>query len=132
MPLGKNIETPIRLDAHGIMRAPKRHSMAAPHALTPNSNFYRCRHCNHLTPKADAKISGFDSENSLRHIHCSGCGRIVAWYPEGSRIRSLAEGAFLTAVGGAMAILLYPSLNVYGLQLGFFASVFGVIKAIFL
>jgi hypothetical protein len=27
-----------------------------------------------------------------------------------------------------MAILLYPSLNIYGLQLGFFASLFGVLK----
>jgi hypothetical protein len=34
--------------------------------------------------------------------------------------------------GGAMAILLYPSLNIYGLQLGFFASLFGVLKAVFL
>jgi len=106
--------------------------MTAFPARTSGQKYYKCRHCSHLTPRTEAKISGYDSENSLRHIHCSGCGRIVAWYPEGNKFRSIAEGVFLAAAGGAMAILLYPSLNIYGLQLGFCATLFGVIKAAFL
>jgi len=94
--------------------------------------YYRCRHCNYLTPKNGAIISGYDSEHSLRHIHCSNCGRIVIWSPGGSKIRSIAVGAFFTVIGGALAFLLYPSLNIYGLQVGFAASLYGVLKAVFL
>ncbi|MCS7120155.1 MAG: hypothetical protein RMJ07_03445 [Nitrososphaerota archaeon] len=90
---------------------------------------YKCRHCHHLTPKKDAIISGYDSEHSLRHIHCQCCGRIIAWPTNGTRIRSALEGIFLTITGGTLAFLLYPYLNVYGLQIGLYTSVFGIIKA---
>ena len=130
MPLGRHINAPIRLGINNEPYTSDKPSVA----LFPVSDFeyYRCRHCNHLTPKNDASISGFDSEHSLQHVHCSRCGRIVSWSPGGSKIRSIAEGAFFTAVGGALALLLYPSLNIYGLQVGFFASLYGVLKALFL
>jgi ribosomal protein S27E len=130
--LGKHADTSVWLGVNNEACAPGKSSIAKFPALASYREYYRCRHCNHLTPKGNAKISGFDSEHSLRHVHCPSCGRIVAWPPEGSKIRSIAEGAFLTVAGGAMAILLYPSLNIYGLQLGFFASLFGVLKAVFL
>ena len=43
--------------------------------------YYRCRHCGYFLPKEDAKISGYDSEQTLRHIHCPKCGKIVAYSP---------------------------------------------------
>jgi len=96
------------------------------------NEYYRCRHCNYLIPKKGALISGYDSEHSLQHIHCTNCGRIVTWSPGSSKIRSVAEGFFLMVTGGAMAFLLYPFLNVYGLQVGFTTLLFGIIKALFL
>ncbi|MBS7614460.1 hypothetical protein KEJ18_01815 [Candidatus Bathyarchaeota archaeon] len=96
------------------------------------NEYYRCHHCNYLIPKKGALISGYDSENSLQHIHCTNCGRIVTWSPGGSKIRSMAEGLFLMVTGGIMAFLFYPFLNIYGLQAGFTTSLFGIIKALFL
>jgi len=89
---------------------------------------YRCRHCGFMTQKDNAKTSGYNSEHSLRHIHCPSCGRIVAWPSEGIRLRGMVEGTFLTIVGGALALTLYPFLNVYGLQAGLFTSLYGLLK----
>jgi RNase P subunit RPR2 len=130
MPFGKHIAPSIRLEINDEPNISGKPSIA----LFPHTDIecYRCHYCNHLTPKSNASISGFNSEHSLQHIHCSKCGRIISWSPEGSKIRSIAEGAFFTSAGGALAFLLYPSLNIYGLQIGFFASLYGVLKAIFL
>jgi len=35
----------------------------------------------YILPKEDATISGYDSEYSLRHIHCSRHGKIIT-HPE--------------------------------------------------
>ena len=74
------------------------------------------------------KISGFDSEHSMRHYHCTNCGKRIDYTPQGSRIKSVATGIGIMAAGGISAFLLYPSLNVYALQLGFFATLFSAIK----
>jgi len=42
---------------------------------------YVCRHCGYVRPREEAKISGWDSEHSLRHIHCPRCGKIVTHAP---------------------------------------------------
>ncbi|WGM90180.1 MAG: hypothetical protein NUK63_03430 [Candidatus Bathyarchaeum tardum] len=41
-------------------------------------NSYCCPKCGYVLPKKDAKISGYNSENSSRHIHCPKCGKIIA------------------------------------------------------
>ena len=43
--------------------------------------YYRCHHCGYILPKDAAEISGYDSEQTLRHIHCPKCGKIVAYSP---------------------------------------------------
>jgi len=130
MSFGRHVETPIRSGINKESRISNKPSIE----LLPFSDVehYRCRHCNYLTPKNGASISGYDSEHSLQHVHCSNCGRIVAWSPGGSKIRNIAEGALFIAIGGALAFLLYPSLNIYGLQVGFAFSLYGVLKAVFL
>ena len=39
---------------------------------------YVCHHCGFVLPKKEAKVSGWDSEHSLRHIHCPRCGKIIS------------------------------------------------------
>ncbi|MFZ7138352.1 MAG: hypothetical protein ACOWW1_08035 [archaeon] len=41
-------------------------------------NHYKCKNCGYELPKKGAKISGYVSQNSLRHIHCPNCKRIIA------------------------------------------------------
>jgi predicted RNA-binding Zn-ribbon protein involved in translation (DUF1610 family) len=42
---------------------------------------YICPRCGYILPKKDAKVSGWDSESSLRHIHCPKCGKIITRTP---------------------------------------------------
>jgi len=42
---------------------------------------YTCRHCGYVLPKKDATISGYDSQSSLRYIHCPKCGKIITQTP---------------------------------------------------
>jgi len=108
---------------------------SAPISLTSHSRkeYYQCPYCKQFTSKNDAIIAGYDSEHSLRHIHCPTCGKIIAWPSESSnRLKNIIEGASLTIAGGALAFLLFPSLNIYGLQAGFFASLFGILKMLIL
>jgi NAD-dependent SIR2 family protein deacetylase len=94
--------------------------------------YYHCRRCNYSIPKKEARVSGYDSQNSLRHVHCPNCGKVVAWSPGESRIRSITEGVCFTAAGSVLAFLLYPAINIYGLQAGFAASLYGILKILFL
>ena len=32
-----------------------------------------------LLTKEDATVSGYDSQSSLRHVHCPKCGKIIAY-----------------------------------------------------
>jgi len=100
--------------------------------LPPSStgNYIKCQHCGFIVNLDEAKISGYDSEHSLRHIHCSGCGRIIKWSPGDRNISSLIQGVFGIILGGALAYLLYPYLNFYGLQAGFFTSMYGLLKVL--
>ena len=40
------------------------------------------------------------------------------------------RGAASIAIGGTLAIILYPLLNIYAIQLGFFFSLYGTLKMI--
>jgi len=46
-----------------------------------NANFYRCGKCGYELPKENAVISGWDSQQSLRHVHCPKCGKIITHAP---------------------------------------------------
>jgi len=46
-----------------------------------NMKFYRCGHCGYELPKEDAVISGWDCQQSLRHVHCPKCGKIITHAP---------------------------------------------------
>jgi len=97
--------------------------------ISSNAETYiKCKHCGCIVNIKEAKISGYDSEHSLRHIHCSGCGRIIKWSPGDRNVVSLIQGIFGIILGGALAYLLYPHLNLYGLQAGFFTSMYGLLK----
>jgi len=89
-----------------------------------------CKYCGHLVDLNEVSISGYDSEHSLRHIHCNRCGRIIVWSPEERSKSSLIQGACGILLGGALAYLLYPYLSFYGLQAGFFTSLYGLFKII--
>ncbi|MCW4016093.1 MAG: endonuclease Q family protein [Candidatus Bathyarchaeota archaeon] len=41
------------------------------------SKFYRCSNCGYLLPKEEAVVSGWNSQQSLRHIHCPKCGKKI-------------------------------------------------------
>ncbi len=42
---------------------------------------YVCPRCGYVLPKKDAVVSGYDSQSSLRHVHCPRCGKIVGLAP---------------------------------------------------
>ncbi len=73
-------------------------------------------------------VSGYDSEHSMRHVHCTKCGKMIDYNPQGNGIKAIAQGVGLMAIGGISAFLLYPTMNVYALQLGFFTTIFSAIK----
>ena len=130
MALGRNNNVSVQTRNNGI--ASTLRTASASLLLRFKSSHYQCRHCNHITPKNEATVSGYDSQNSLQHVHCPNCGRVVAWSPGGSRMRSVVEGVCFTAAGAALAFLLYPAINIYGLQAGFAASLYGVLKVFIL
>jgi predicted RNA-binding Zn-ribbon protein involved in translation (DUF1610 family) len=42
---------------------------------------YCCPNCGYELPKKETIISGWDSQQSLRHIHCPKCGKIITSSP---------------------------------------------------
>jgi len=46
-----------------------------------DTNFYHCWHCGYELLKEDALISGWDCQQSLRHVHCPKCGKIITHAP---------------------------------------------------
>jgi len=42
-------------------------------------DYYQCPHCDHILYKEDAIISGYNSHSSLKHIHCSKCGKVITY-----------------------------------------------------
>jgi len=46
---------------------------------------YVCKKCGYVLLKRDAVVSGWDSEGSSTHVHCPGCGKIIARYVEQER-----------------------------------------------
>jgi len=93
-------------------------------------NYIRCKYCGCIIDLREAKISGYDSEHSLRHIHCCQCGRIAKWSPGDRNVTSIIQGICGIILGGALAYLLYPHISFYGLQAGFFTSLYGFIKTL--
>jgi len=91
-------------------------------------DYYRCPRCKYVIPKSEAKVSGYDSEHSLRHIHCNSCGKKIDYAPKGGNLRNVVEGAAFTAAGASLAVLLYPFLSIYAVQLGVFMSMYGTLK----
>ena len=45
-------------------------------------DYYQCPHCGYILPKQDATIYGYDSQSSLRHVHCPKCGKIITHIPK--------------------------------------------------
>lgn len=125
--IGKYIQTRrILTPRHGLRNLPQSSSVSLLSRF--KGEYYRCPHCKHVTAKNEAKVSGYDSEHSQRHIHCPNCGRIIARVSEGGNLREILKGAGFTVAGGALAFLLYPFLSIYALQLGFFTSLYGTLK----
>jgi len=106
------------------------HKLFFPSISTNEKNYIRCKHCGCSINLKEAKISGYDSENSLRHIHCSKCGRIAVWSPGEKSIASIIQGICGIFLGVALAYLLYPHIKLYGLQAGFFTSFYGFVKVL--
>lgn len=90
--------------------------------------YYRCPSCKYILAKEDAKISGFDSEHSLRCVRCPKCAKVITRSPDGGGIRDVITGAGYLAAGGLLSYLLFPFINIYGLQLGSFVSLYGSLK----
>jgi predicted RNA-binding Zn-ribbon protein involved in translation (DUF1610 family) len=44
-------------------------------------NYYTCPSCGYVLPKKEAKVSGWNSQSSLRHIHCPKCGKTITHTP---------------------------------------------------
>ena len=126
MPLTKQ---ELRLFSHGKSKAFSSKTFSS--IISSSAGAYiKCKHCGCVINLREAKISGYDSEHSLRHIHCSGCGRIAKWSPRERSKSSLIQGICGIVLGGALAYLLYPHINFYGLQAGFFTSLYGLLKAL--
>ena len=47
--------------------------------LRNSKDSYVCPRCGYVLPKEDAVVSGYDSEGSLRHIHCPKRGKIITY-----------------------------------------------------
>ena len=92
--------------------------------------YYKCPHCKLLIQKSEAEISGFNAEHSMRYVRCPRCGRKIAGLTDRGPLGEVVRGAASIAFGGTLAIILYPLLNIYALQLGFFFSLYGTLKMI--
>ncbi|RJS67965.1 hypothetical protein CW680_00910, partial [Candidatus Bathyarchaeota archaeon] len=55
---------------------------------------------------------------------------IIDWAPGDGGLKDAIKGIGLTAAGGALSYLLFPILNAYALQLGFFISMYGTLLAL--
>ena len=49
--------------------------------MSEREEVYVCKRCGYVLPKRDAVVSGWDSERSLRHVHCPRCGKIITHTP---------------------------------------------------
>ena len=123
------------INAEGLL-ASRYHStiiaQSAPISLLSRlrGEYYKCPHCKFLIRKSKAEISGFNAEHSMRHVRCPRCGRKIAVITDGGPIREVLRGTASIAIGGTLAIILYPLLNIYAIQLGFFLSLYGTLKII--
>jgi len=49
--------------------------------MTKPKDSYTCPRCGYVLPKKEAKVSGWDSQSSLKHVHCPNCGKIITHTP---------------------------------------------------
>ncbi len=38
---------------------------------------YVCKKCGYVLAKKAVAIAGYESQTSLKHVHCPGCGKII-------------------------------------------------------
>ena len=123
------------INAEGLLASRYRSTViaqSAPISLLSRlrGEYYKCPHCKFLIRKSDAEISGFNAEHSIRHVRCPRCGRKIAGLTDRGPLGEAVTGAASIAIGGTLAIILYPLLNIYAIQLGFFLSLYGTLKVI--
>jgi len=93
-------------------------------------DYLKCRHCKFVLARKDAKISGYDSQSSLRHIRCPRCAKIITHTPEAGPITDVVKGVGIAAAGVATTILGFPAASVFALQAGSFLSLYGSLTAL--
>lgn len=49
--------------------------------MKKSKDSYTCTNCGFVLPKKEAKVSGWDSEGSLRHVHCPKYRKIITYTP---------------------------------------------------
>ncbi|WNZ28663.1 MAG: hypothetical protein IAX21_08380 [Candidatus Bathyarchaeota archaeon] len=70
-----------QLIKHGIPQTAAKNIIKFYEQTTMPKNSYTCKNCGYVLPKKDAIISGYNSQNSLRHIHCPKCKKIITYVP---------------------------------------------------
>ena len=60
-----------------------------------NKHSYTCPHCGDVLPKKEAKVSGWDSQSSIKHVQCPKWGKSRAnWLLEDHERTRLFERRF--------------------------------------
>ena len=122
---------------HGLPSALSREPI--PPSVPPSSismlsrfrgDYLKCRHCKFVLARKDAKISGFDSQSSLRYIRCPRCAKIITHAPEAGPITDVVKGVGIAATGVATIVLGFPVASVFALQAGSFLSLYGSLTAL--
>ena len=88
-----------------------------------------CRHCGEIIHRRLARVSGYDSENSLRHIHCPNCGKILTHCPDGASTSAAFLGITFFFASAVASLILIPVFGVQVVPAGALAAFFGLLVA---